>query len=131
MLRLIAKHADAWNSGFVAPTGFREEKARLEKACKEVGRDRGLIENTFQSRVIIADDDETACRRAEEWREERGGKPEDGDWRFAIKGSPEKCEQIIRAYVAAGVTHFTLLLADVAELEPLRLFSKKVVPRFR
>ncbi len=130
MLRLIAKRADAWNSGFTSPEGFKEELVRLEKACREVGRDRCLIENTFQSRVIIAEDHESACKRAEKWREERSGKPEDWDWKFAIKGSPEKCAEMIKTYVDVGVTHFTLLFADVARLEPLRLFAKTVMPEF-
>ena len=131
MLRLIAKHADAWNSGFVAPEGFKEEIMRLEKACKEVGRDRDTIENTFQSRVIIARDDESARKRAEEWREERGGKPDDWDWKSLIKGSPETCAETVKAYVDVGVTHFTLLFADAAKLEPLRLFAKTVIPEYQ
>jgi len=131
MLKLIAKHANAWNSGFVDPEGFKEELMRLEKACNEVGRDCGTIENTFQSRVIIAEDDETASKRAERWREERGGKPEDSDWKFAIKGSPETCAKMLRAYIDAGITHFTLLFADTPKLEPLRLFANEVIPEFR
>ena len=131
MLRLIAKHADAWNSGFVSPEGFKGEIARLEKACEEVCRDRGTIENTFQSRIIIAEDDESTCKRAEQWREERGGKPDDSDWKLAIKGSPETCVEMLKDYVDVGVTHFTLLFADVMELKPLRLFANEVMPKFR
>jgi F420-dependent oxidoreductase-like protein len=131
MLRLIARYADAWNSGFVAPEDFKEEVKRLEKACNDVGRNIATIENTFQARVIVAPDDESASKRAEDWREERGGKPEDSDWKYAIKGSPETCAKMIEAYVDAGVTHFTLLFADTSKLEPLRLFAKEVVPKFR
>src|SRR3989304_5680278 len=69
MLRLIAKHANAWNSGFTSPEGFVEEIARLQKACDEVSRNRQEIENTFQSRIIIAERDEDALKRAEQWRE--------------------------------------------------------------
>ncbi len=131
MLRLIAKHADSWNSGMVSLEGFKEELTRLEKACNEMGRDRITIENTFQSRVIIAKDDKNALDRAERWREERGGKPEDGDWKFAIKGSPETCAKMLQAYVDVGVTHFTLLFADTAKLKPLRLFANEVMPMFQ
>lgn len=131
MLRLIARYADAWNSGFVAPDGFKEEAKRLEKACHEIDLDVATIENTFQARVIIAEDDETASNRAERWREERGGKPEDSDWKFAIKGSPDTCRKRIEAYVDAGVTHFTLLFADAPTLEPLRLFAEEVMPQVR
>jgi F420-dependent oxidoreductase-like protein len=131
MLRLIAKHANAWNSGFVSPEGFREEIARLEKACKETGRDRNEIENTFQSRTVIAEKDENAFERAEEWREERKGTVDDPDWKFAIKGSPKTCEKVLQTYVDVGVTHFTLLFADPAALKPLQLFANEVIPMFR
>jgi F420-dependent oxidoreductase-like protein len=131
MLRVIAKHADAWNSGFVNPEGFKKEIARLEKPFREVGRDPATIENTFQSRVVIAESDKSALKTAERWREERKGKPEDPDWKFAIVGSPENCVKMLKAYVDVGITHFTLLFADTAELKPLRLFSQKVIPKFQ
>jgi len=131
MLRLIAKYANAWNSGFTSPEGFEEEIARLEKACKEVGRDRSGIENTFQSRIVIAENDEEALKRAEQWREERKGTKDDSDWKFAIKGSPETCAKVLKTYVDMGVTHFTLLFADAPKLKPLKLFANEVIPRFR
>ena len=64
MLRVIARHANAWNSGFVDVEGFKQEIARLEKACSEIGRDRNELENTFQSRIIITEKDEDAMKRA-------------------------------------------------------------------
>jgi len=130
MLRLIAKHANAWNSGFVSPEGFVEETARLQKACDEVGRNREEIESTFQSRLIIAEQDEDALKRAEQWREERKGKPDDPDWKFAVKGSPETCTNTLKTYVDVGVTHFTLLFGDTVQLKPLQLFANKVMPEF-
>jgi len=130
MLRLIAKHANAWNSGFTSPEGFVEEIARLQKACDEVGRNPEEIENTFQSRIIIAERDEDALKRAEQWREERKGKPDDPDWKFAIKGSPETCTEALKTYVDVGVTHFTLLFGDTVQLKPLQLFASKVMPEF-
>jgi F420-dependent oxidoreductase-like protein len=131
MLRVIAKHANAWNCGFESLEDFKNEVARLETACKEVGRDRNEIENTFQSRVIIAETEKDALKRAEQWREERKGAPDDPDWKFAVKGAPETCVKLLKDYVNAGVTHFTLLFADTASLKPLKLFANKVIPKFR
>jgi F420-dependent oxidoreductase-like protein len=131
MLRLIAKHANAWNTGYTSPEGFTEEIARLEKACKETGRDRSEIENTFQSRIVVAEKDEDALKRAEEWREDRKGSVDDPDWKFAVKGSPETCVEMLQTYVDVGVTHFTLLFADAPTLKPLQLFANEVMPTFR
>jgi alkanesulfonate monooxygenase SsuD/methylene tetrahydromethanopterin reductase-like flavin-dependent oxidoreductase (luciferase family) len=131
MLRVIARHADAWDGGFTSPEGFRKDFARLENACKEVGRDYREIENTFQSRAIIAEKDADALKRAEQWREERKGSAEDPDWKFAIKGSPKTCAEQLKEYVAAGVTHFTLLFADTAKLKSLQLFADEVIQEFQ
>jgi alkanesulfonate monooxygenase SsuD/methylene tetrahydromethanopterin reductase-like flavin-dependent oxidoreductase (luciferase family) len=131
MLRVIAKHANAWDCGFSNLEEVKREIARLETACREVGQDRSKIENTFQSRIIIAETEEEALKRTEQWREERKGAPDDPDWKFAIKGSPETCVNILKAYVEVGVTHFTLLFADATSLKPLRLFANEVIPEFR
>jgi len=131
MLRVIAKHANAWDGGFTDAEGFKGELARLEAACKAIGRNRTEIENTFQSRIIIAENDEAALKRAEQWREERKGKLDDPDWKFAVKGSPKTCTKILKSYVDVGVTHFTFLFADVVSLKPLQLFAKEVIPEFR
>ncbi|MGD0028924.1 MAG: TIGR03560 family F420-dependent LLM class oxidoreductase [Candidatus Bathyarchaeia archaeon] len=130
MLRLIAKHANAWDGGFTDLEGYKKDHARLKAACKETGRNCSEIENTFQSRVIIAEDDKAALKRAEKWCAERKGKPDDPDWKFAVKGSPQTCIKTLKDYVDAGVTHFTLLFADVASLKPLQLFAEKVIPEF-
>ena len=131
MLRVIARHANAWDCGFESLKGVKKEISRLEAACAEVGRNRAEIENTFQSRLIISEVEEDALKRAEEWREERRGKSEDPDWRFAVKGSPQTCAKTLKGYVDTGVTHFTLLIADVTSLKPLRLFADTVIPEFR
>jgi alkanesulfonate monooxygenase SsuD/methylene tetrahydromethanopterin reductase-like flavin-dependent oxidoreductase (luciferase family) len=130
MLRVIARHANAWDCGFESLEDVKKEIARLETACREMGQDLGKIENTFQSRVIIAETEEDALKRTERWCEERQGKLDDPDWKFAIKGSPEACMKTLKAYVDTGVTHFTLLFADVVALKPLRLFADKVMPEF-
>jgi hypothetical protein len=38
---------------------------------------------------------------------------------------------MLKDYVNTGVTHFTLLIADVASLKPLRLFAERVIAEFR
>jgi F420-dependent oxidoreductase-like protein len=131
MLRVIAKHADAWDMGFETSEEIKGDLAKLKEACSEVGRDPNTIENTYQSRVIIADEDEDAFARAEKWREERHGKKDDPDWKTAIVGSPKKCIDQLKSLVDVGITSFNLLFADVLKLEPLRLFSGEVIPDFQ
>ena len=44
-LRLVAEHADAWNS-FGPPENFAAKNAVLDRWCDEVGRDRSAVERT-------------------------------------------------------------------------------------
>ena len=44
-LRLVAEHADAWNS-FGPPEHFAEKNAVLDRWCDELGRDRAAVERT-------------------------------------------------------------------------------------
>jgi alkanesulfonate monooxygenase SsuD/methylene tetrahydromethanopterin reductase-like flavin-dependent oxidoreductase (luciferase family) len=131
MMDVIAKHANAWDVGLMSPLEMISAITRLRKVCDEQGRDPLEIENTFQSRIIIADTDAEAEERAEAWRVERNGKRSDPDWKFAIVGSPDTCARNLSEYVKAGVTYFNLLFADAQRLQPLRLFSSQVMQQFR
>ena len=44
MLRLTAKYADLWNTGYMGPPEMMEEAIpKIQDACKEVGRDPASI----------------------------------------------------------------------------------------
>jgi len=51
-LRLVAEHADAWNS-FGPPENYARLSGILDEWCDKVGRDPGQIERTVQ---VDADD---------------------------------------------------------------------------
>jgi probable F420-dependent oxidoreductase len=48
-LRLVAEHADAWNS-FGPPASFRRKSQVLDEWCADIGRDPGEIERTVAIR---------------------------------------------------------------------------------
>lgn len=57
MLRLAAAHADAWNAWFTwfgnRPEGAAALRAKLDTACKEVGRDPATLERTVAVLVQV------------------------------------------------------------------------------
>ncbi len=55
MLRLVARHADAWNM-WSLPDVLAERSAALDAACEAIGRDPGKIERTTQALVFVTDD---------------------------------------------------------------------------
>jgi F420-dependent oxidoreductase-like protein len=49
MLRVIARHADEWNTpGLAGPEEWSRVNAQLDEACAEVGRDPGAIRRSVQ-----------------------------------------------------------------------------------
>lgn len=89
MLRLTARHADAWNTCWLGrPTLLAERRAALEAACAEVGRDPATVEVT----VGVAVD----------YRPE-GERESDPD--KALGGSAEEVAAGLRAYAGLDVGH--------------------------
>jgi probable F420-dependent oxidoreductase len=56
-LRLVAEHADAWNT-FGPPDTYAHKNAVLDKWCEELGRDPGTIERTVGIGAHEVDDAE-------------------------------------------------------------------------
>ena len=52
------------------------------------------------------------------------------DWAVLIVGSPDECVERLSRYVDAGITYFFLLFPHPVELDQLRLFAERVMPRF-
>ena len=48
----------------------------------------------------------------------------------AIVGTPDECVEQLSPYVDAGITYFFLLFPHPVELDRLRLFAERVMPRF-
>ncbi len=95
MTRLIAEHADSWNSwpqhfGNRA-SGLAPMLEKLDAACEEVGRDPASLERT----VAVMVDFEGAY-----------GRP--GQVVPSLTGSPEELADEMRAYADLGVSHIQI-----------------------
>ncbi|MDP8924415.1 MAG: LLM class flavin-dependent oxidoreductase, partial [Chloroflexota bacterium] len=98
MLRLVARHADAYNTLMHAtPETLVEPFAKLDQACREVGRDPATILKTAAGFVALpgAEDDP-------------GGLPE-----VRIQGTPEQVAEQLAALHDAGVRHYTCFTSPV------------------
>jgi F420-dependent oxidoreductase-like protein len=56
LLRIVARHADEWNSHAPGPEAYRAKRARLEEHCRAVGRDSDTIARSWMGGVLIAQD---------------------------------------------------------------------------
>ncbi|MGE3268611.1 MAG: LLM class flavin-dependent oxidoreductase [Chloroflexota bacterium] len=93
MLRLVAKHADAYNVvGGTSPAAFADQFAALNDACEEVGRDPRTLQKTIACFVAFPGSDECPG----------------GIHQNAIVGTPEEVAARFREFYDAGVEHITL-----------------------
>jgi F420-dependent oxidoreductase-like protein len=56
LLRIVARHADEWNSHAPGPDAYRAKRARLEEHCRAVDRDPDAIARSWMGGVLIAPD---------------------------------------------------------------------------
>ncbi len=108
MLRITMPYAQAWNAWFEdygnAADGLAEQRALVDAACREVGRDPAQVERTVAAFV----------RRpgATGWRSAEAP---------AIEGAPEEVADMLRGFAAEGIGHVQLVIdpATPAGLESL------------
>src|SRR5438132_14128695 len=56
LLRIVAMHADEWNSHAPGPDVYRAKRARLEEHCRAVGRDPNTIHRSWMGGILIGRD---------------------------------------------------------------------------
>ena len=102
-LRLVAKYADACN--LFAREGMDALKHKLsvlQRHCDDVKRDYGEIEKTSLGTVLVSD-----------------------------SASVESAIATCRGLAAAGIQHAIFNMPNVAEVKPVELFARRVLPAVR
>jgi F420-dependent oxidoreductase-like protein len=120
-LRLVAKYADACNV-FGDVEHVKHLFGVLERHCDDVGRDPAEITRTRMARVFI-DTDEAAARR----KFEAAGLNERMA-AMALTGTPEQVAEGVHELLDAGVEGLTVGLADVHDLDVVRLVGETIGP---
>jgi probable F420-dependent oxidoreductase len=104
MLRLAARHADAWNAWFTWYANRTEGIAALrdgvDAACLDVGRDPSTLERTVAVLVQLGGGDVAR----------RGGRFEPAP---PLKGPPDELAEALRAFGEEGISHVQLVLEPI------------------
>lgn len=128
LLRVAARHADAWNAPLLTPEQVGERAARLRALCDEAGRP--MPEITYYGPVWVDEDGHRASRRAEKARaSELRNVRLYGE--VAIAGSPDEVVKRIGEYAEVGVTHFVSHFGRADVTAGTELFARAVLPAFR
>jgi F420-dependent oxidoreductase-like protein len=129
MLRVIAKHADQWNT-FGSPELFRHKIKVLAEHCNEVGRDLGDIEVSWAGVGLVTDSKEVK-EQVVRGMAEAFGRPAEEVEPGLLVGEAEMVRDRIRKLIDAGVTHFILIANSPYNLDSVRRFAQEVMPEFR
>lgn len=130
MLRLIAQHGDGINVAWsFSPEACNEIFHRLDKYCKEFGRDPKEIrrsvgfwtqffETEYAMETAIIENAEKRSIPIEEYRIRVGN---------SLWGTSEIFIEKLKAYQKLGVSHAILMLQHGKEIEQLKLIGDKVL----
>jgi F420-dependent oxidoreductase-like protein len=133
-LRIVAQHADEWNTTRVTFEEFRAKRAVLEEHCRAVGRDPATIRRSLMVPVIVGRaTSETAARLAVA-RSIFPRLPEDAaGWRAAgfLFGTPEDVARDLARWRELGIQRVMLQLIDQEDLAAIELIAREVLPALR
>ena len=116
MLRIALPHVQSWNAWYAwfgnRPEGLAPLLAKLDAACRDVGRDPTTVERTCAVLVGLTG----AVARPSRDPTDNPTPP--------LTGSPEELADALRAYAGAGIGHVQLILdpntvAAIEEFAPV------------
>ncbi|WP_137289123.1 LLM class flavin-dependent oxidoreductase [Natronorubrum halophilum] len=141
-LKLVAKHADIWNTDVFngTPETLEHKIGVIEDHCETVGRDSDEIEYSWDGHVICTRDPEKYERLLdlmipiqfeEEYVDQADITTEEIASEYFIMGTPEECADAIQRRIDAGVTKFQCWFVDFPDTGGMELFADEVMPQFR
>ncbi|HKR99390.1 MAG TPA: LLM class F420-dependent oxidoreductase [Candidatus Dormibacteraeota bacterium] len=125
-LRIVAEHADVWNTGFGDIETFRHKLDVLSRHCADVGRDPAEIRKSLTFRAVLAEDEAALEERR---RELAPTLPiEESNFLFL---TPEQCVERMRPFVELGAGDFLLAAYAPYDWQSLELVGREVAPAVR
>ncbi|MFC4585729.1 TIGR03560 family F420-dependent LLM class oxidoreductase [Sphaerisporangium corydalis] len=129
-LRVVARHADVWNTLAGDPGEYRRKREVLARHCAEAGRDPGEIRGSITFRAVLAADEaRVGLRRAERLAMLPAGSPDLAE--YVTFGTPEECVRDLLPYVRLGARDLLLGVRPPVDWETVELFAERVVPALR
>lgn len=126
-LRVVAKHADWWESGSHAPAEYRRKSEVLTNHCEAVGRDPSSILHVWQCQVVSLADSEAEARAIAERSPLYHHASED----TRLVGTPEQVAAKLEERIDLGVRHLILRFMDFPATDQALRFSSEIAPKLR
>jgi F420-dependent oxidoreductase-like protein len=129
-LRIVAEHADEWNTTRVTVEEYAAKRAGLADHCRAVGRDPGTIRHSLMIPVITGRTPAEVAARLARARAIFPRVPEDAaGWRAAgfLYGLIDEVRPEIKRWDAAGMSRLMLQLLDMDDLDAIRLIARELL----
>ncbi|MEV8093610.1 TIGR03560 family F420-dependent LLM class oxidoreductase [Kitasatospora sp. NPDC085879] len=130
MLRIVAEHADIWNTLAATPEVYRHKLDVLARHCADVGRDPRDVRKSVTFRALLVEDERELPARREALA--RILPPDSPVWpEYLVFGTPEQCAERLQPYLDMGVRDFVLGARPPVDWRTVELFADRVVPLLR
>jgi len=137
LLRIVAEHADEWNSHAPGPEAYRAKRARLEEHCRAVGRDPNAIHRSWMGGILIGRDHNEVAEKGRWFHSflSLGGVPPEAvpaalrqrNW---LVGTPDEVATQLGAWAAVGIERVMFQWYQLDDLDGLSLVAR-LAPRER
>jgi F420-dependent oxidoreductase-like protein len=127
-LRIVAEHADIWNTFFGDVDRYKHLLEVLRGHCGDVGRDPADVRKSLTFRAVLADTEAAAQERSEEIF---GGPPPERARNMYVIGTPEQCVERLKPYAEVGVGDFLLGSMAPYDWQTVELVANEVAPALR
>lgn len=129
-LRIVATHADIWNTVVGDLDAYRHKLTILSAYCVDLGRSSTDIRKSVMFRAVLADNEQEAKERLDELI---GNVPPDSPKRLGwlTVGTPEQCIEDLRPYLDLGVSDFLLSVRSPIDWQTIELVAQQVAPALR
>ena len=130
LLRIAARHADAWNAAFLAPDVYAHKNQLLTEWCEKEKRDPGTVLRTVNLGLGIAPNEAAVQKRRDALHQQFGAGAamvEPG----ILLGTAQQAIDRIGEYQRAGAAWVIVALRAPFDWEGYELLIDRVLPAFR
>ena len=111
---LAARFASEYNTPFVSPDRFVEQRARVADACGAIGRDPASLTYSAAAVVCLGADEAEVTRRAASIGRDAAELRENG-----VAGTPDEVTASLQRWADAGAERLYLQVLDLSDLDHL------------
>lgn len=130
VLRVVARHADIWNTLLSSEETYRRRCALVDDACRVAGRRPDQIRRSVTFRAVLAESERAAHDRANALAEHLS--VDAAYWEeYLLFGTSERCVERLQPLLALGVREFVLGARPPIDWETVERFAEQVLPMVR